>query len=118
MKWIILFFGIVANASASILVKLALTPPRRFPSLSDPTAGLTNGPLWLGLLLYGTAFILYATALARLPLNVAHPVMTTGAVALVTVCSVLVFHEPFYWTRGVGLLLVALGVAFISVRVA
>lgn len=117
MKWLILIAGIASNASASILVKMAMMPPRKFPSLGDPMGALSNWPFWLGLLLYGVAFLLYAAALARLPLNVAHPVLTAGAVATVAVCSYMVFREPFYWTTIMGILLVIAGVALITVRV-
>lgn len=118
MKWLILILGIASNASASVLVKMAMMPPRKFPSLSDPMAALSNWPFWLGLGLYGGAFILYAAALARLPLNVAHPVLTSGAVATVALLSVLIFREPFHWTTGAGIALVIAGVALITVRVA
>lgn len=118
MKWLILIIGIAANASASVLVKMAMMPPRQFPSLRDPGAALSNWPFWLGLGLYGAAFLLYAAALARLPLNVAHPVLTSGAVAAVALLSVLIFKEPFHWTTGAGLLLVIAGVALITARVA
>ena len=118
MKWLILIIGIAANASASVLVKMAIMPPRRFPSLRDPWAALSNWPFWLGLGLYGAAFLLYAAALARLPLNVAHPVLTSGAVAAVALLSVLIFKEPFHWTTGAGILLVIAGVALITARVA
>ena len=118
MKWLILILGIASNASASVLVKMAMTPPRKFPSLSDPLGALSNWPFWLGLGLYGTAFLLYAAALARLPLNVAHPVLTSGAVATVALFSVLIFHEPFHWTTGAGIVLVIAGVALITARVA
>ncbi|HBT33494.1 MAG TPA: multidrug transporter [Methylophaga sp.] len=118
MKWLILGLGIAANASASLLVKMAMMPPRKFPSLSEPLAALSNWPFWLGLALYGGAFLLYAAALARLPLHVAHPVLTTGAVATVACLSVLIFREPFHWTTGAGILLVIAGVALITVRVA
>ena len=117
MKWFILILGIVANASASVLVKMAMMPPRKFPSLSDPLAAFSNWPFWLGLGLYGGAFILYAAALARLPLNVAHPVLTSGAVATVTFFSVFIFREPFHWTTGAGILLVIAGVALLTARV-
>jgi multidrug transporter EmrE-like cation transporter len=118
MKWLILVLGIASNASASVLVKMAMISPRKFPSLSDPMAALTNWPFWLGLVLYGGAFLLYAAALARLPLNVAHPVLTSGAVATVALFSVLIFGEPFHWTTGAGILLVIAGVALITARVA
>jgi multidrug transporter EmrE-like cation transporter len=118
MKWLILVLGIAANASASVLVKIAMMPPRQFPSLAAPLAALSNWPFWLGLGLYGAAFLLYAAALARLPLNVAQPVLTSGAVATVSLLSALIFREPFHWTTGAGILLVVAGVALITARVA
>lgn len=118
MKWLILILGIASNASASVLVKMAMMPPRKFPSLSEPMAALINWPFWLGLGLYGAAFLLYAAALARLPLNVAHPVLTAGAVATVALCSVVIFREPFHWTTAAGIVLVIAGVALITARVA
>jgi multidrug transporter EmrE-like cation transporter len=118
MKWLILMLGIAANASASVLVKMAMMPPRRFPSITDPLAALNNWPFWFGLGLYGGAFLLYAAALARLPLNVAHPLLTSGAVATVALFSVLIFREPFHWATGAGILLVIAGVALITTRVA
>nr|VFK11745.1 MAG: Multidrug transporter EmrE [Candidatus Kentron sp. LPFa] len=118
MKWLILVVGIAANASASVLVKMAMTLPHKLPSVSDPMSALTNWPFWLGLVLYGVAFLLYAAALARLPLNVAHPVLTSGAIATVALLSMLVFHEPLHWTTGTGVLLVIAGVVLITARVA
>lgn len=117
MKWLILILGIASNASASVLVKIAMMPPRKFPSLGEPMAALSNWPFWLGLGLYGVAFLLYAAALARLPLNVAHPILTSGAVSAVALCSLLIFRETFHWTTIAGILLVVVGVALITVRV-
>lgn len=114
MKWLILVLGIVSNTSASVLIKLAMTPPRQFPSLSDPLAVISNWPLWLGLFLYGVALVLYAAALSRLPLNVVHPVLTSGAVMMVALCSVWIFNEPFYWTMGLGIAFVLCGVVLIT----
>lgn len=116
MKWLVLLLGIACNASASVLVKIAMTPPRRFPSLADPGALLTNWPFWGGLICYGAAFLLYAAALARLPLSVAHPVLTSGAIAAVALLSVVLFRESFGWTKVTGVLLVIAGVALITSR--
>lgn len=118
MKWLILVLGILSNAAASVLVKLAMEPPRRFPSLGDPRAALSNWPFWAGLILYGAAFLLYAAALARLPLNVAHPILTTGAIGLVALLSVLLFGEPMHWQKGAGIVLVVAGVFLIAGRAA
>lgn len=118
MKWLILFLGIASNSLASVLVKIAMTPPRRLPSLADPRAAFENWPFWVGLGMYGAAFALYAAALARLPLNVAHPILTSGAIATVALLSALLFREPFPWTTIAGIGLVIVGVALITVRAA
>ena len=117
MKWLILILGIASNASASVMVKMAMLPPRQFPSLSNPITALANWPFWLGLFLYGAAFLFYAAALARLPLNVAHPILTSGAVAVVALLSMLIFRETFYWTTIAGIILVIAGVLLITSRV-
>lgn len=117
MKWLLLLMGVLANASASVLVKLAVMPPRQLPSLADPLAALSNWPLWLGLVLYGMAFLLYAAALVRLPLNVAHPILTAGAIAAVAAFSMYLFREPFYWTTAAGIVFVITGVILITVGV-
>lgn len=117
MHWLVLVLGVSANAFASVLIKVAVTHPRKFPSLNDLTSALTNWPFWLGLFLYGAAFLLYAAALAKFPLNVAHPVLTTGAVAMVALLSVVMFNEPVYWTTALGIIFVVIGVALITARV-
>ena len=117
MSWLILILGISANAFASVLIKVAVTEPRKFPSLADPMSAITNWPFWLGLALYGAAFLLYAAALAKFPLNVAHPVLTTGAVAMVALLSVVMFKEQLYWTTALGIFFVIIGVVLISARI-
>ena len=118
MSWFILIGGVFANAFASVLVKVAVTAPRKFPSLADPMASLTNWPFWLGLSLYGVAFLLYAASLSKFPLHIAHPVLTTGAVAMVAFISVFLFKEQLLWTTALGILLVICGVVLISLRTA
>ncbi|HGJ5858861.1 MAG TPA: DMT family transporter [Arsenophonus nasoniae] len=117
MKWVILVLGILSNASASVLIKLALEPTRRPLSLTEPLTIVTNWPLWLGVILYGCAFLLYAVALSKFPLNVAHPVLTSGAIALVALFSMIIFREPFYWTTVLGIIFVLIGVFLITARV-
>lgn len=118
MNWLVLVLGVACNALASVLVKVAAMPPRSRLSLEHPLQALTNLPLVAGVASYGVAFLLYAIAVGRLPLNVAHPVLTCGAVAVVAISSVLVFHEPFPVTRVVGIGCVLLGVALISMSAA
>jgi multidrug transporter EmrE-like cation transporter len=116
MKWLILLIGIASNSAASVLIKFAVSPPRSFPSMSDPLQALMNWPFWLGLCLYGVAFLLYSAALMYLPLNVAHPILTAGAIAVVALLSVVIFHEKLSLMLVLGLIFVVIGVSLISSR--
>jgi len=79
---------------------------------------LSNWPFWLGLAFYGAAFLLYAAALMQLPLNITHPILTSGAIATVAVVSMVFFRDPFHWTTGLGIFLVIAGVTLITLRAA
>ena len=115
MKYLILLIGILLNVFASVLVKVAMMPPRKFPSLKDPWPLLTNWPLWSGLCLYGMAFIIYAAALTKLPLHVANPVLTSGSIAGVALLSAFMFKESMTLTAIAGILLIITGVVLISI---
>lgn len=113
ITFLLVVFGIVSNAVASVLIKYAMMPERKV-SISEPLSIILNIPLWAGLLLYGIAFVLYALTLQRLPLNVTHPVLTCGAISMVAVLSVILFGESFTTTKIIGVVLVAIGVILIS----
>ena len=115
MKWLILLFGILSNVFASVLIKVAMMPPRKMPSIKDPLSVITNIPLWSGLFLYGMAFVLYAAALRFFPLHVAHPILTSGAIAGVALLSVVMFRETLTLMTVAGILLIIAGVVLISV---
>lgn len=109
MKWILIFAGIFANASASVLVKLALKRP-----LTLDASLLLNWRLMLAVGCYGMAFLLYAAAVSRLPINVAHPLMTAGAIAVVGLSSALILGETFTFRHGIGYGLLALGIVVLA----
>ncbi len=116
MNAIYLLLGIAANAAASVLIKYATSPPNVLPSLARPLAVLSNLPLLFGAALYGIAFVLYALALTRLPLNVVHPILTSGAIAVVAILSRLLFKEPLPLSTIAGIVLVIAGVMLITLR--
>jgi small multidrug resistance pump len=110
MKRLVLLFGIASNASASLLIKLALQSPFTLPSLTEAWRVIENWPLLLGLFFYGSAFVLYAVALNFFPLNIAHPILTSGAIASVAVLSVVVLGESLRPAMIAGLGLIMFGV--------
>jgi multidrug transporter EmrE-like cation transporter len=114
MKWLILILGILSNASASVLIKVAMTAKDTPIELSNPLSVVGNIPLVSGVGLYGLAFVLYALALTYLPLNVAHPILTSGSIALVSMASVLLFGESLTMIKIAGIMLITLGVTALT----
>lgn len=110
---LILLFGILANAAASLLVKKAVSAGPL--PLSEPGLLLMNAPLIGGLACYGLAFGLYAWALARMPLGVVHPVMTAGAIAVVAIVSALWLREAVSPAWVLGVVLILVGVVLVTV---
>lgn len=72
-------------------------------------------PLSVGLLCFGTSFVLWIFVLRRLPLSVAYPMVSLNYL-VVTLLAVLFLNERFTLYKAVGLGLIMLGVAAISVR--
>jgi multidrug transporter EmrE-like cation transporter len=106
VKWLILILGILSNAAASALLKTASALTVNW---GQP---LSNGNLRLSgaMLLYLSAFLLYALVLQRLPLAVAHPIMTAGAIVIVGLLAAFVFGENItvLQAAGYGFLLVGI----------
>lgn len=109
---LILIAGIASSAGASLLVKKAVSGGPL--PIDQPWLLLMNAPLVAGVGLYGLTFVLYAWALARMPLGVAHPVMTAGAIALVAVISAFWLREGVTATWVLGIALIVTGVILVS----
>ena len=114
MQWIVVALAICANTVAALFIKMAASPDRSMPSLNPFNLALTNWPLWLGLICYGMALILYIVALATLPVSVAHPIITAGAIAAVSSSAFLFFGERITVLGIIGIILVAFGVGLIA----
>ena len=114
MKWLILLLGVLSNASASVLIKVAMSS--KDEQLQNIQSIITNPPLLSGVCLYGIAFVLYALALTHLPLNVAHPILTSGSIAIVGIASVSLFGESLSIINVFGIVFIILGVCALTVN--
>jgi small multidrug resistance pump len=115
MKWIILLLGLFSNASASVFIKIAVTDKSPVPEVTSFLQNFLNPYMVLGLGLYGSAFIFYSIALTYLPLNIAHPILTGGSIALVSIASVLILGEALTFFNILGITLIILGVTVLTV---
>lgn len=117
MRWVILFLAIASNASASVVLKSVVVGNRRESILVDPLSYVGNVWTWVGLALYGLAFVFYTASLSQFPLSIAHPVITAGAIITVVSASAMVFGEPFDWVTVIGIGLVVVGLVIMASRV-
>jgi small multidrug resistance pump len=110
----IIALGIAANATASVLIKVAGEKRTGATASSESIWGSPTIAMSSGLFFYGITFVMYALALQRLPLHIAHPVMTAGAVAVVALASSLLFNARMPGPTILGIGLIVIGVVLIG----
>lgn len=114
MTWLALVLGIVSNALASILVKIAgeagESNVQSMRLLNFPINFLTLA----GVFFYGVAFVAYAVSLRQLPLHVAQPIMTSGAILIVALYAFTISKETPSISSLLGVLLIVSGVVTLT----
>jgi len=68
---------------------------------------------WIGLTLYISNFFLWMSILSKVDLSIALPLACMGYI-LIPIASVFFLHEHVVLTRWLGLILIVLGIYFIS----
>lgn len=114
MKWLILIFGVASNAAASILIKYAGNTIVISELAKTPWKIFENYYLLIGIILYFFAFVFYILALKEFPLHVAHPILTSGAIAVVAIAAFIIFREPITFQKLIGIAFILIGVLLIS----
>lgn len=97
--WLFLVISVLLNAAASVLLKLsaALGGTARLLSMSGSAA------------CYGLAFVSYFFCLRTLPVSVAYPVLTAGAILVIVLSAAVLLGESLSGTQLLGAALVIMG---------
>ena len=116
MTYLYLFFALVCNAVANILMKLG---SQQFSDglrqiFQEPQLFFRNGYFFAGLLFFMMALIFYTLVLSRLSLSVAYPIMTGFGFMIVILFSVYSLGEQLWWWQILGVGFVLLGVILLS----
>ncbi|MCY9844247.1 DMT family transporter [Vibrio caribbeanicus] len=116
MKWFILLLAISSNAFASILIKKGVSESSfgNKVNLTEYFVMFLNYSIFSGIVFYFISFVSYAIALSVLPLNVVHPVTTSGAILLVLVSSCLFFDEKVSSSMIIGFAFIIAGVFLVT----
>jgi small multidrug resistance pump len=97
----------ILNATANVCIKLGM---RGLPEGASMLSALTSPALWAGLICFGLSLIGYASALKRLDISFAYPVMVGFGFLIVTVAAVFLFEEKLTTPRIVGMSLIFAGI--------
>lgn len=114
MSWISLAIAVLANTSASFLLKIAVGKAGSQFNLQSFVKPDIASLIFLAIFSYGLAFLSYAYSLKVLPMHVAHPLSTALPIILIFLSSVLVFREQVEPLNLVGILLLLVGVVLIG----
>ena len=69
----------------------------------------------LGIALYIISFVMWLALLSMLDISIVYPIFVSGAFLIVTLASVLIFHEHVTPLRLLGTAVVAMGIALVSI---
>ena len=118
MNWLLLLLGVLTNAGASVLVKVAVAGrPAQGTAMFLQWPGIYgHWAFWLALLCYGVSFALYAISVKQMPLHTVHPVFTATSIALVAIASIFYFGESPGWKATVGMSFIIFGVLLVTSR--
>lgn len=108
MKYLPLAFATILNATANVCIKLGM---RNLPEGSEGLfLALKRPALWVGLVCFGLSLVGYATALKKLDISFAYPVMVGVGFLIVTVSAIYLFDERLTVLRVAGMSLIVLGI--------
>lgn len=117
--WVLILSGVLLNAAAQLLLKVATRPLARFAdfglrTLVDSVVVLgTSAWFWAGMVCYGASLCVWLAALSKAPVSVAYPMLSIGYVVVAAI-SVLWLGETLTLPKVAGIALICAGVVLVS----
>jgi drug/metabolite transporter (DMT)-like permease len=115
MIYILLLINILLLVSGQTLWKMGLTGIELKFSLQDIVKLFFNPYIFVGLIIYGAATVIWLYILSRAELSLVYPLQSLCYVTA-AVAAVLIFKENIPLTRWGGLGLIVLGAYFVSIK--
>ncbi len=110
-RYALLTFALTFNAFANVLIKAGMRHVERLGADAAIVQRFVLNPyLWGGVACFGVALAFYALTLAKMPLSIAYPLMTTVGFAIVLTASAFLFDERLNAPQWVGIGLIVSGV--------
>jgi multidrug transporter EmrE-like cation transporter len=115
-SFLILLTALTANALANVFVKMAAVSLAKTEGIVSFLLGsMKNLYIWLALVCFAVAFVLYGVSLTKLKLSVAYPIMTSAGFILVSLFSHFLFKESVTVTKIIGMVVIVTGIWLVSI---
>lgn len=116
--WILVIGGVMLNAMAQLLLKLATgTTGAIEPSLSGLASAaprlLSHYGSWGGIACYAVSVVVWILALSRAPVSIVYPLLSIGYIVNALAAAVL-FEESLDVSKVVGIAVIVLGVFILT----
>ncbi|MDB1122422.1 DMT family transporter [Vibrio algarum] len=113
IAWVFIFIAAINSTIGNVLLKQAQRV--EFSMFGNPVLNFLLNPWFVGgLFFYGLNVILFAKSLEKLPVSSAYPVLASSGFVLLAVVSAYLFGESFHGKQWLGMVLVLLGIYFVS----
>lgn len=111
-RFVVLLLAYVCTSTAGLI--LMRSELRRPDAVLVSLDAITNVKLVLGIVLYGLSFFFWLLAVSRFELTTAYPFFIGLGYTSVTVFAVLILGESFDVQKGVGVVLVGVGLLLVA----
>ena len=116
--FILILISVLLNVAGQIFIKfgtraMGVIELNHSGVMQELIRVFSNGYIWGGLIAYGIGTIFWISALSKADLSYAYPFLALGYV-LIIIFSYFLFREPFTFNKILGIVLVILGLIFIS----
>ncbi len=119
VTWALILSGVLLNAAAQLLLKLATRPLAHFSDfgadtlLSSVAILARSLPFWGGMVCYAASVCVWIAALSKAPVSTAYPMLSLGYVVVAAV-SLLWLGESMPPAKVLGIALICAGVILVS----
>lgn len=116
---LLLFFAIIGNAAANILIKSGANKIGAMDNLGHfALKAITSPAIIAGCLLFAVVLAAYSAVLTKVPLSIAYPLMTSLGFLIVVSASVTLFRETIYPGQIFGMVLILIGLWLVARQLA
>ena len=98
---IIFFFAVLSEVTATTALKFSEGFTKLVPSLIVVVG-------------YGLSFYLLSLSLKVIPIGTAYAIWSGIGIVLTVIIGMVIWREPMDWARGIGILLIMLGIVIIN----